>query len=573
MEAFIEASRSATGTAKRGDWLAGGTGDDQLMATASNDVLSGGGGKDILMAGAGDDYILGDSDYFANTFGWDVSFNADTGAYAFFGLQAGDERNPADSAADSIFAGAGADHVWGGGGDDAIYGDDGNDWLAGEDGDDVVEGGAGDDVIWGDNDPAILPGAVQGDDYLDGGAGNDRVFGFGGDDIIYGGDGDDHLEGGAQGIAADGEDFIDGEAGNDTIIGGGDDDKLYGGSGNDLIAGDSADTPEVNQGSDDLYGEEGNDQLQGYGGDDFLTGGTGDDVLAGGKDNDFYFFNIGDGGDIIVEESGDDSVVFGDGITLENITVSQNKNPSGDTLLAISYGNGDIVGIKDGATGVVESFIFADGTILGYQEILARAQRNPVIGSTADDIVSGTPGFDSVDGSNGHAIEGSSSADLLQGLAGNDTFVFGVNAGPDVVSGFTHANISSNPSGEHDTVRIAGALTPEQIYVSRDRDSLTLSRIGSGDSLTLDIGAQSLDDSDPSALVRFDTGATWNAAATDRRCASSDRRRRHSSSPAAPTTPSTASKATTSSSATPAATRSSAAKATTHSKAIKATIS
>ena len=47
-----------TGTGQRGDWLAGGSGEDILIGGNGNDVLSGGGGADLLIAGAGDDDIL-----------------------------------------------------------------------------------------------------------------------------------------------------------------------------------------------------------------------------------------------------------------------------------------------------------------------------------------------------------------------------------------------------------------------------------------------------------------------------------------------------------------------------------
>ncbi|TRZ97779.1 MAG: hypothetical protein D4R84_04730, partial [Rhodocyclaceae bacterium] len=53
--AAIAQGNAQTGTGKRGDWLAGGSGADTLVGGSGNDVLIGGGGADLLIGGAGDD--------------------------------------------------------------------------------------------------------------------------------------------------------------------------------------------------------------------------------------------------------------------------------------------------------------------------------------------------------------------------------------------------------------------------------------------------------------------------------------------------------------------------------------
>lgn len=147
--------------------------------------------KDLLIAGAGDDQIMGDVDAFPMlmlsharndpAYGWTVS---DDGLIlpTIFGT-----GEPADSAADVIYAGAGSDRVWAGAGDDVMYGEDGNDKLYGNDGNDIAMGGAGDDELrgdgvayWDDN-----PVNTEGNDYLDGGDGNDKIWGNGGDDALF----------------------------------------------------------------------------------------------------------------------------------------------------------------------------------------------------------------------------------------------------------------------------------------------------------------------------------------------------------------------------------------------------
>ncbi|EGO81135.1 RTX toxin Ca2+-binding protein, partial [Xylella fastidiosa EB92.1] len=49
--------------------------------------------------------------------------------------------------------------------------------------------------------------------------------------------------------------------------------------------------------------------------DNVLNGGTGDDTLYGSAFADTYLFNKGDGHDTIIEQSGDDKLVFGEGLS------------------------------------------------------------------------------------------------------------------------------------------------------------------------------------------------------------------------------------------------------------------
>ena len=274
-DAIDTGNLAGTGVAQRGDWLSGGTGDDQLIGSTANDVLMGGEGQDLLIAGAGDDNLYGDLNWDAIRFEW----KQDT--YLISGLI--DTPSPLlAGGADTLYCGAGDDRAWGGMGNDVLYGEDGNDVLVGNDGSDVLMGGNGNDYLSGDG---VVGGAsanyfgayiaqngqfttgqngyvqqysgllnydatiqadsghttvVEGNDYLDGGEGNDILEGNGGNDTLLGGTGDDTLYGdngnnqGAQGDdyldGGDGNDILYGEGGNDTLLGGAGDDQLYGGS-------------------------------------------------------------------------------------------------------------------------------------------------------------------------------------------------------------------------------------------------------------------------------------------------------------------------------------------------------
>jgi Ca2+-binding RTX toxin-like protein len=149
-----------SGIDAKGDWLAGGGGDDTLVGSAGKDVLSGGAGKDLLIGGAGDDDILGDTDYMATNFEWSVS---DSNGVRLFNPVAGPQA-PTGVATDVIYAGEGRDYVWAGAGNDVAFGEGGDDRLNGNEGNDILLGGAGNDQMWGN----------IGSDYLDGGAGRGR---------------------------------------------------------------------------------------------------------------------------------------------------------------------------------------------------------------------------------------------------------------------------------------------------------------------------------------------------------------------------------------------------------------
>lgn len=142
--------------------------------------------------------------------------------------------------------------------------------------------------------------------------------------------------------------YVIGSDGNDTITGGDGADIIYGMDGNDLIYGGAGD--------DFLNGGRGNDTLYGGDGNDTLIGGEGDDTLIGGGGDDTYIYD-GDGKDAVFDEkwitvrtqkwvqanywtdyypvweesktlvdAGNDIVIFGKNVTIEDITISQNGN-------------------------------------------------------------------------------------------------------------------------------------------------------------------------------------------------------------------------------------------------------
>ena len=100
-------------------------------------------------------------------------------------------------------------------------------------------------------------------------------------------------------------------------------------------------------------------------GNDILDGGKGSDTLYGGYGNDTYLFGKGYGQDTVNEErtgSRSDKVVFGEGITFEDIELSRDDR---DMILGIK-GTDDSLRIIDQYSNQyarVEAFEFADGTV------------------------------------------------------------------------------------------------------------------------------------------------------------------------------------------------------------------
>ncbi|MCP4266095.1 MAG: hypothetical protein GY777_11070, partial [Candidatus Brocadiaceae bacterium] len=118
-----------------------------------------------------------------------------------------------------------------------------------------------------------MHGLTSHDDVMYGLAGDDTLYGNGGNDTLYGGDGNDVLQG---------------QQGNDT---------LYGGNGNDTLI--------VSTGTNVLDGGAGDDTLSAtQAGAHTFIGGTGNDTITGSTlSNDTYVFNLGDGQDVITDNS------------------------------------------------------------------------------------------------------------------------------------------------------------------------------------------------------------------------------------------------------------------------------
>ena len=484
------------------DLVDGGYGNDEIYGSAMLDGLFGGGGNDLIFAGGGNDEIHGDMQVVwvgqfapqrspSGRFEW-ISIDPETGTVTtYFNYRyqhIGDDRIFAGDGNDTVFGEAGDDVIFGEAGDDSLsgdasipagnpnseylppslhgndslYGGIGNDGLVGNGGDDRLFGEEGDDVLDGDF-RVVLDGELpyHGDDLLDGGLGNDILIGCGAADTLFGGDGNDELYGDLDGMdpAYHGNDVLWGNAGNDVLVGHGGDDHLQGGEGDDTLFGDDLDlyvltgddTLDGGDGADKLSGGLGNDALFGGAGSDALWGDDGDDVLHGGADIDYleggrgadtYELHRGDspllGAELetIVESGGSgNAIVFGPDVGIDDITLTSNGE-DGDIVLR--YSDSDAVYIRNGLTGAIEHFRFADGADIHFSQLIAQKLpgTTPLQGGDADETVFGSPVDDAMSGGGGDDVLfggsgddhllGGSGQDLLIGGAGNDELAGGV---------------------------------------------------------------------------------------------------------------------------------------------------
>lgn len=88
--------------------------------------------------------------------------------------------------------------------------------------------------------------------------------------------------------------------------------------------------------NDYINGNAGNDTIIANGGDDTIIGNTNNDSLYGDLGNDTYIFNLGDGQDSILDTQGNDTIKFGNGITLSQLLFTAIKQDYSATDLIIN---------------------------------------------------------------------------------------------------------------------------------------------------------------------------------------------------------------------------------------------
>ena len=212
---------------------------------------------------------------------------------------------------------------------------------------------------------------------------------------------------------------------------------------------------------------------------DFFDGGAdgAEDTFSGGNDSDIYAYSRGYGNDVIDDASrlvsltGPDFVEFTGGLTRSDLSFSRDDNSSdlvitindtGETLTVLAQFDAfyTIFGLE--WLDRIELFTFEDGAILQWDDILRDLVAQTKTDS--DDTIFGFSFEDTLDGGAGN--------DFLSGGNENDTYIFGLGYGNDVI----HEKNDNLLSGQTDTLRFNDNITFNDVIFSRD---------GSSDDLTI----------------------------------------------------------------------------------------
>lgn len=408
---------------------------------------------------------------------------------------------------DVLITGARNDTIDALAGDDYVNTDGGNDTLTGNLGNDTLLGGSGNDTYifnLGDGVDTIIDTAASGE-------GNRIVFGPGitaadlklsylattliisvgtaGDALHL--EGFDHLD--AYGPhAIESFEFSDGSAlsysqlidlgfdlvgteGDDSITGTNTTDRILGLGGNDTI--DALD------GNDVIDGGTGSDTLLSGLGNDTLIGGIGNDSLTGGSGDDAYHYRLGDDLDLVQDTAGNDAIVFGDGITLDDVAVRYvDIGGVPFAQLRLLDGNGDEISdqgmdiaLNSDGTLPIELAQFSDGTSTAFADLVIEKRTHygtkkddVIITGRHDDTIYAKKGDDIVYAGSGHdVLYGDKGKDHLYGQGGND-HLFG-EKGKDSLDGGTGNDILE---GGEDKDTLLGGAGNDTLYGGKGKDTL-----------------------------------------------------------------------------------------------------
>ena len=248
---------------------------------------------------------------------------------------------------------------------------------------------------------AVITG-TDGADSLAGGDGEDTIDGLGGNDTLLGGDGDDSIEG------RDSDDRIEGGPGYDQLGGGEGADTIWAGS-------------EAQQDTDGviIFGDAGIDRLFGEDGDDLISAGAGNDTVFGGAGNDLLLAEIGDGDDVYFGDEGDCGILGIDTLDMTGVTADA----------TVHLGNGELL------KGFAYSSQTGYDTLWGVENVNTGFGNDTITASNAVNVMDGGAGddtfvFPTIQAANGDRIVGFEPGDKLDlsgidadvGVAGNQSF-------------------------------------------------------------------------------------------------------------------------------------------------------
>ena len=248
----------------------------------------------------------------------------------------------------------------------------------------------------------------------------------------------------------------------------------------DLVLGDGADNT--------LTADAGNDILISGKGDDTLSGLEGDDRLFGGEGNDTYLIGDNSGVDTVVDASGQNVIRFVDGIGFSDVASGLQKSGD-DLILRISGSTSNQVRVTNffSVANTIDTLEFeSGGQITAGQLFGAFGLSAPTATGTVRDILSdtftGTSGDDQITGTDrDETFTGSAGNDTIDGGGGSDRIFFGAGDGQDVINQMDTAAADANT----DTLVFDSALQTDELWFSRNGDSLQINIVGTDDQVTI----------------------------------------------------------------------------------------
>lgn len=549
----------------------GGPGDDILYGSPTEDKIYGGDGNDRILGGKGDDRLYGEGGN--DTYVWNVGDGNDhildsqgQNVLEFgTGILPGDFEITRDNrhlylthkesgdriTIESWYAGVSnkfsqirfADGtIWNAAYIDSQFvpmeGTEGNDSILGYDSNDVIFGYGGDDIISGRG----------GDDVLVGGAGNDKLYGGAGNDVYIWetGHGSDRINDGegvnvlrfGDGVLPDGvkitrdannlyfrmgkegvvcvENWFHNEKNRLGSVEFADGTSWTVQDVEDRIVDISIDAP--TEGDDVLIGTPLDDVIDGLGGNDVIYGGDGNDLLIGNKGRDIlrgeagddtYFWNLGDGNDIIEDDQGSNRLEFGPGIDWTMVKVA----PYGmDLMLKIGEEYIRIADWFSDEAHQLAEVTFADGTVWNrdklnsYCNVIAGTDNGDTLrGAEKNDLIMGKEGDDRLYGNAGDdSLIGGKGVDYLDGGAGDDSYFWNPGDGNDTIADSSGRNV----------LQIGEGIDPNEVEVQRVGSGLVFVLRQTGERLT--VAGWYGNSGNKLAEVRFADGTLWTASDIDK---------------------------------------------------------
>ena len=401
---------------------------------------------------------------------------------------------------------------------ETIYGNGGNDVINGGYGNDFIIGGKGNDTLnGGGDDDTYVYNLGDGLDTISDNAGSNKiVFGEGitQDDIKFTQIGNNLLiylnDDKNQGMIIN--NFFSDDAYKISEIHFADNSVFYlSEAGLTLDQSDRTDNMTINgtDFDDILIGGIGNDTINAGDDDDILIGGKGNDTLNGGYGRDTYVYNLGDGMDIINETRGNDKIKFGNGITKDGLTFTQEDNNL--RIIINNDINQSILinGFYENVNYQVENIEFADGSKFNLStQGLTLQQTNAddnVNGTSYDDIIYGNGGHDTINAGDGNDILiGGHGNDILSGGYGDDTYVYNLGDGFDVI----------NESGGNDRIVFGEGISQDNLSFERINDNLKIS-INGDEIKGIQINNQFGSTSERVEIIEFHDGSTLDISNAD----------------------------------------------------------